>query len=89
MRDQILDTEGLAADLLNHLIAIAPEAAKARFKIADGAYETAYQLLEAACRGRGWLLSGGRMDTDRAAALVLDEFRAGKVGKITLEFPEA
>ena len=44
-----------------------------------------HTLLEAACRGRGWLISGGRPDTDRAAALVLDEFRAGKVGKITIE----
>lgn len=89
VRDQILDTEGLAADLLAHLMAIAPAAAKARFRIADGAYENADELLEATCRGRGWLLSGGRVDTDRAAALVLDEFRAGKVGKITLELPEA
>ena len=89
VRDRILDTEKLAADLLSHLMALAPEAAKARFKIADGEYESAFQLLEAACTGRGWLISGGRADTDRAAALVLDEFRAGKVGKITLELPEA
>ena len=45
-------------------------------------------LLEAACKGRGWLLSGGRFDMERGAALVLDEFRAGKVGKISLESPE-
>ena len=45
-------------------------------------------LLKAACRGRGWLLSGGRFDLERGAALVLDEFRAGKVGKISLESPE-
>ena len=50
--------------------------------------ETLAELLEDACRGRGWLLSGGRCDLDRAAALVLDEFRAGKVGKITLERPK-
>jgi len=85
VRDQILDTEGLAADLLSHLMKIAPAETTARFKIAGESDD----YLEAACRGRGWLLSGGRMDTDRAAALVLDEFRAGKVGKITLELPEA
>lgn len=89
VRDQILDTEQLAAELLFHLMGISPAETKARFRIADGEYETADALLEAACRGRGWLLSGGRIDTDRAAALVLDEFRAGKVGKITLELPEA
>ena len=50
-------------------------------------YATKEELMESACRGRGWLLSGGRYDTDRASALILDEFRAGKAGKITLELP--
>ena len=85
VRDQILDTEKLADDLLSHLMAIAPEETAARFKLAADCED----YLEAACRGRGWLLTGGRVDTDRAAAVVLDEFRAGKVGKITLELPEA
>lgn len=85
VRDQILDTEKLAADLLSHLMTIAPEQTAARFKLSADAED----YLEAACRGRGWLLTGGRVDTDRAAAIVLDEFRAGKVGKITLELPEA
>jgi ribosome biogenesis GTPase A len=88
VRDQILDTEQLAGELLLHLRSIAPEAVQARFKVGDGEYGSAHEILEAACRGRGWLLSGGRMDTDRAAALVLDEFRAGRVGKVTLELPE-
>ena len=88
VRDQILDTEELAAGLLSLLMAIVPADAMARFKIADGEYRDANGLLEAACRGRGWLLSGGRCDTDRAAALVLDEYRAGRVGKATLERPE-
>ena len=87
IRDQIMDTEDLAGGLLALLYRLAPEAAAARFKLKLEP-ETApepHVLLEAACRGRGWLLSGGRLDTDRAAALVLDEFRAGKVGKITIE----
>ena len=40
-------------------------------------------LLEEACRGRGWLLPGGVCDTDRGAAVILDEFRAGKLGRKT------
>ena len=89
VRDQILDTEELAGNLLKSLMAIAPDATRARFKLAEGLEEALpEELVDAACRGRGWLLSGGRADTQRAAALILDEFRAGKVGKITLESAE-
>ena len=85
IRDDIMDTEDLAGGLLTLLYTIAPEAVNKRFKLPEDAEPTPHGLLEAACRGRGWLLSGGRYDTDRAAALVLDEFRAGKIGKITIE----
>lgn len=95
VRDQILDTQELAGALLVRLMQLKPELVRARFRlpqeeIAPGADLEAAgaQLLEAACRGRGWLLGGGRMDTQRGAALVLDEFRAGKVGRISLESPE-
>ena len=89
VRDQILDTEELAGNLLHQLMQIAPAPTRARFKLAEGLEEAQpEELVDAACRGRGWLLSGGRTDTQRAAALILDEFRAGKVGKITLESAE-
>ena len=48
-----------------HLMQVAPQAARARFKLTQEQYESPEELLEAACRGRGWLLSGGRVDTDR------------------------
>ena len=86
IRDQIMNTEELAGQLLLHLQAINPAAVAARFKLPEGEiYDDPQLALEAACRGRGWLISGGRPDVDRAAALVLDEFRAGKAGKITIE----
>lgn len=85
IRDQIMDTEELAGQLLMHLLTIAPAPTCARYKLADTEYENLESALEAACKGRGWLLSGGRFDTERAAALILDEFRAGKIGKITIE----
>ena len=87
IRDQIMDTEELAGGLLALLYRLNPGAAAARFRLnlPEGAEPEPHVLMEAACRGRGWLLSGGRLDTDRASALVLDEFRAGKVGKITIE----
>lgn len=87
VRDQILDTEELAAGLLQLLLERAPQAARTRFKLGEGEFDSPEAVMEAACRGRGWLLSGGRFDTDRASALILDEFRAGKAGKITLEAP--
>ena len=86
IRDQIMNTEELAGQLLMHLQAINPAAVAARFKLPEGEiYDDPQLALEAACRGRGWLISGGRPDVDRAAALVLDEFRAGQAGKITIE----
>ncbi len=86
IRDQIMNTEELAGQLLMHLQAINPAAVAARFKLPGGeVYDDPQLALEAACKGRGWLISGGRPDVDRAAALVLDEFRAGKAGKISIE----
>ena len=85
IRDEIMDTEDLAGGLMALLNEIKPEALKARYKLPEDCGDAPHELLEGACRGRGWLLSGGRCDTGRAAALVLDEFRAGKIGKITIE----
>ncbi len=85
IRDEIMDTEDLAGGLMALLYDLNPAALSARYKLPEGCDAAPHALLEAACKGRGWLLSGGRYDTDRAAALVLDEFRAGKIGKITIE----
>ena len=85
IRDEIMDTEDLAGGLMALLNAISPAALGARYRLPESCGSEPHELLEAACRGRGWLLSGGRLDTDRAAALVLDEFRAGKIGRITIE----
>lgn len=85
IRDQIMDTEELAGGLLQRLYEVAPAAAAARYKLGDDPGAEPHELMEAACRGRGWLLSGARYDMDRASALILDEFRAGKVGKITIQ----
>lgn len=89
IRDQIMDTEELASGLLSLLYAINPAATSARFKLPADVDPDPSELMEAACRGRGWLLSGARYDLDRASALILDEFRAGKVGKITLQRAES
>jgi len=89
INDLIVDGEELAGDLLRRMMDIAPNPTCARFKLPEEAVDMkSYELLEAAAKGRGYLLSGGRLNTERAASVVLDEFRGGKVGKITLERPE-
>lgn len=84
VRDQIMDGEGLCAHLLEYLKENYPDQTMARFKLKELSGD-GEALLEAACRGRGWLMSGGRCDTERGAAVILDEFRAGKLGAITLD----
>ena len=84
IRDQVADVQMAAIRLLEDLIAVRPEAVAQRFKLADTALK-GLALLEGVCRGRGFLMKGGNTDTERGAAVVLDEFRAGKLGRITLE----
>ena len=87
IRGEIMDNERLSAELLEFLRDRAPEGAKVRLKIDMDAEKSGEQLLEEACRRRGWLLPGARPDTERASALILDEFRSGKMGRLTLEAP--
>ena len=84
IRDQVVDVPLLAIRLLEDLLAVRPEAVAQRFKLADTSLR-GIAVLEAVCRGRGWLMKGGVADAERGAAVVLDEFRAGKLGRVTLE----
>lgn len=87
VKDDVVDLPMLTIHLLQDLLAAAPEAVCARFRIADPSLR-GEELLESVCRGRGFLMKGGVCDYDRCCAVVLDEFRAGKCGRITLEKPQ-
>ena len=87
IRDEVLDTAQLTIQLLTDLIEMAPDAVQDRFKIGDLSLRGP-ELLDAVCQGRGFLMKGGVYDTDRACKVVLDEFRGGKLGRITLEAPQ-
>lgn len=88
IRDDILDLEELAAGLLGQMRAVYPERLAARYKLSDGQLALApWELLEAIGRARGMLMRGGEVDTARAAAMLVDEFRASRWGRITLETP--
>lgn len=86
VRDDIMDLEELACAFLSDMAQVNPQALTQRFKMTDFEGEP-YALLERACQGRGWLLSGGRFDTLRGARVILDEYRSGKLGRISLEMP--
>lgn len=84
IKDAVYDQYELCAVLLRDLLTVMQEATIARYKIKNPSAEK-YELLDEVCRGRGFLMRGGEYDYDRCCAVILDEFREGKVGKITLE----
>ena len=88
VKDEILDLEGLSSRLLERLVKLYPQAVASRYKLQQlPAGLPGHELLELVGWTRGMLVSGGGIDTERAAVAVLDEFRGGKLGRITLEWP--
>lgn len=89
VKDRVLDIELLAVRLLEVLSAEYSERITERYKVDPTEfYGDAYELLTAIGRKRGMMMRGGEVDTERAAIMVMDEYRGGKLGLITLEFPE-
>ena len=90
VKDQIMDTELLAMRLLDFLKIEKNPIFVERFKLQNEPIEDieSYELLELIGRKRGMLISGGEIDTERAAIMLLDEYRSAKLGKYTFELPE-
>lgn len=90
VKDQIMDTELLAMRLLDFLKVEKNPIFVERFKLQNEPIEEieSYELLELIGRKRGMLISGGEIDTERAAIMLLDEYRSAKLGKYTFELPE-
>lgn len=89
VKDQVVDVELLAVRLLDFLKKLKPADFIARFKLEDIDLDEidSYELLRMIGKKRGMLISGGEIDTERAAIMLLDEFRAAKLGRITVEMP--
>ena len=87
VKDDILDTEHLAGRLLEYLRDNYPVPLYARYKLNETEIEglQGYEILNLVGKNRGMLISGGEINTERAAAAVLDEFRNATLGKITLD----
>ncbi len=90
IKDQILDTEAIAVALCGRLFAVAPDKLCARYKLEREALEglESWQIFELIGKRRGFLMSGGIVNTERTALMLLDEFRSAKIGQISLETPE-
>lgn len=85
VKDTILDIELIAARFLTIMNANYPERIKERYKLEFPPESEEFERLEMLARKRGMLISGGEPDTERAAVMLLDEYRAGKLGRITLD----
>lgn len=84
IRQEITDLGALAVELIEKLKTAAPGAVKTRYGIEEG---DPRETLEALCKKRGFLVREGGIDYDRGAKTLLDEFKGGKLGRITLESP--
>ena len=95
VKDDIMDVETLGCRLMDDLAEKYPEALQVRYKIEilrkepeQDAVAYGYMLLQEAAAKRGFRISGGELDTERMAYILLDEFRGGKLGRFTLEIPK-
>ena len=89
IRDQILDIEEIAMILCARLMEVAPKEFRTRYKLTEEETEglDGYDLFEFVGRKRGFLISGGEINAQRTAEMLLEEFRSAKIGRISLETP--
>ena len=85
IKDDVVDIEGLAMRLMDYLGKYYPQAISERYKVTPEDGDDGWELLQKAARKRGFLISGGEVDTERMSRILLDEFRGGKLGRFTLE----
>lgn len=88
VKDGVIDIELLAMRLLEVLKQGYPELLESRYKIDPEQFDDFYDMLTAVGKKRGMMIKGGEVDTERAAIMLLDEYRGGKLGNLTLEYPE-
>lgn len=88
INDNILDTETLCTEYINLMMVVNPNFIKNRYNVEFDTIDEPHDVLEKIAVSRGFIKKGGEPDCERTAKIVLDEFRSGKIGKITLEMPE-
>ncbi|MBQ3549453.1 MAG: ribosome biogenesis GTPase YlqF [Clostridia bacterium] len=88
VKDDVIDKELLAVRLLECMSQEYPDRLLERYKVDPSEFYDAYDLLQAIGKKRGMMMRGGEVDCERASTMLLDEYRGGKLGNITLEMPE-
>ena len=88
VKEGVIDIEELACRLMELLHKYYPQTLLERYKVEAPEGTRGWELIELAGRKRGYLVSGGEVNTERMSKVLLDEFRSGKLGKFTLEMPE-
>ncbi len=88
VKEGVIDLEELAFRLMELLHKFYPNTLLERYKVEAPAGTPGWELMEMAGRKRGYLISGGEVNTERMSKVLIDEFRSGKLGKFTLEMPE-
>ena len=89
VKEDVIDIEELSTRLMELLWRYYPQVVKDRYGVDADQDMPGYELLEMAGKKRGFLMSGGVVNTERMAKVLLDEYRAGKLGRLTFEEPEA
>ena len=89
INDEILNIDELAMELITFLKNQYPGTLEKRFQLDESEEKSAVQILEEIARVRGCLIRGGELDYGKASKLLMDDFRSGKLGRVTLELPEA
>ncbi|MDD4832946.1 MAG: ribosome biogenesis GTPase YlqF, partial [Clostridia bacterium] len=87
IKDDIIDIVEAAALFLEELSVMYPDSLKERYGLTD-LNKKSYEIMLDICVKRGYVLRGGEYDTERCAKAILDDFRKGRLGKITLESPQ-
>lgn len=88
VKENVIDTEELACHLMELFRKYYPHILVERYKVEPKEDMPGYMLMEEAGRKRGYLLARGEINTERMAKVLLDEYRAGKLGRLTFELPE-
>ena len=88
VKEDVVDTETLACHFIALLAKFYPQTLSERYKLEAPEDADGYELLQLAGRKRGYLVSGGEVNTERMAKALMDDYRSGKLGRLTLESPE-
>lgn len=88
INDEILSLEDLTYETLQFMMEAYPNAFRERYELDAESYEKPLDLYEAICKKRGCIKKGEEIDYAKGATVILDDFRSGRLGKITLEVPK-